>query len=211
MMRNTLILMQSRTGSSAIAGVFRAHGWNTGADRVTSRWYFTHENQEAKKILVGKHGSALEEPLNTGRYRRDMPHVEADADLSKCMNNVGAPWAWKGDAYYLDAWLATFEDLAIVYVIREVEEAIQSSLAPRRFSTDASRSMAEGRLRAHLHKKYEYMRAVQAEHGGIEVDASAVLSGDFKTLQAAIEYAGSAYSEPLTKATVIMDRPRRTT
>ena len=207
-MDNVTILMQSRTGSSAVASAFRAHGWNTGGDKVRSRWYTTHENQDVKQRLVAVYGSNLDQPVNRTRLRMGVSPVGPDQKLRAILDSI-EPWAWKGDAYYLDVFRATFLNLSVIYVIRDVEDAIESSLGPRSLTPEA-RTMHAGALRAHLHQKYDWMRDQQSKIGGVIVDATAVLNGDFDTLKNAITYAEGDWNEDLTKAVIRMNRPART-
>ena len=193
-MRNVVILMQSRTASSLVASAFRAHGWQSNAQKfsqTSGRPYVTHENAMIKAHLVGQYGTAMPKPL--------APLTEPDTELQQIVRvqfGTRPPWLWKGDAYYFEAFRASFEDLAIVYVKRFIPDAVRSSLSSRGFTPGVYKRKAD-ELEAFLRVKYDYMVDLEVEHGGKVVYTTDVLKGTFHTLQNAIEYAGGSWYEDL--------------
>jgi hypothetical protein len=193
-MKNTVILMQSRTASSLVAAAFRAHGWASGGETVTSQTstarYVTHESQAIKKHLVGRYGTAMPEPV---------PWLDAaDENLRQIVaGQFGTkPWVWKGDAYYFEAFKATFDDLAIVYVKRFIPDAVRSSLSHRDYNVQ-QREHEEVVLSRFLRVKYDYMVDLESAHGGKVVYTTDVLKGELATMRQAIEYAGGTWDAAL--------------
>lgn len=199
-MKNVVILMQSRTASSLVAGTFRAHGWSADADSMISRGYHTHENQLLRNHLVGQYGMAMPNPL----LQPSGPDRKLRALV---LGQYGKrPWFWKGDAYYFEAFKATFEDLAIVYVKRYIPDAIRSSLDGRAYPhMGKTRAQCEATLADFLRTKYTYMNTLQTENGGRVVYTTDVLKGIFTTLQKAVNYAGGDWDEDLVHK-VMRDR-----
>lgn len=200
--RNVIILMQSRTASSLVAATFRAHGWQSNAEKVRSQTnsggYVTHENLTIRKHLVGQYGTAMPNPLP--------PLAAPDSKLQQIvMGQFGTwpPWLWKGDAYYFEAFKASFEDLAIVYVKRFIPDAIASSLDMRTLPKAMYAKKAD-ELASFLRTKYDYMVDLEIEHGGKVVYTTDVLKGRFDTLRNAIEYAGRDWDEDLVRQ--VMER-----
>lgn len=191
-MKNVAILMQSRTASSLVAGMFRAHGWHTGGDGVVTRDYVSHESQAVKARLVQEYGVAMTDPA---------PAV-ADEQLRKILGTIPEPWAWKGDIFYANVFRATFPDLAWVYVKRFIPDAVRSSLNER-----AMPIMRAGRawyydelaaeLAAFLRRKYDLMVELETEWGGKVVYTTDVLRGRYHTIRNAIQYAGGEWDEAL--------------
>lgn len=195
-MKNTVILMQSRTASSLVAAAFRAHGWASGGEAVTSQTssarYVTHESPAIKSHLVKRFGSAMPEPVPAS--------IGPDENLQQIVaHQFGAkPWIWKGDAYYFEAFRASFEDLAIVYVKRFIPDAVRSSLSHRMYNVQ-ERERQEVVLSKFLRTKYDYMVDLESEHGGKVVYTTDVLAGELVTLRNAIVYAGGDWDEGLVK------------
>ncbi len=195
--RNVAILMQSRTASSLVAATFRVHGWVTGGDHVMPepRNYVTHENQAVKSYLVKRYGQGLL-----------VPRAGCDYQLRRIFyEEFGKqPWAWKGDVYYAEAFRSTFPNMAWIYVKRDIEDAVQSSMDMRNFpvwrqGVRWERRQVEDELRSFLICKYELMAGLRDRYGGVVVRTSDVLGGDNRTLREAIEYAGGEWNEILAE------------
>jgi len=181
-MRNVAILMQSRTGSSLVASIFRAHGWNTGGDGQKSRDYATHENKGVRKYLVKTYGTNLRSPV-------PKPAVP-DTGLQKIVaRELAEPWAWKGDVFFAEVFKVTFPDLAWIYVKRKIEDAVRSALG------SAEPSSGADELWAFLRCKYDLMVDLETEWGGKVVYTTDVMKGIFHTAENAITYAGGEWDE----------------
>lgn len=199
-MKNVAILMQSRTGSSLVAAIFRAHGWHTGGEnvRVTNRAgkpafdYVSYENRAIRNHLVHTYGAPLKEPARP-TYDMRLVHI---------VDALPQPWAFKGDIYYAEIFRATCPDMAWIYVKRDIEDAIASSMDRRVFpvrrgEVEWGRHELEAELRSFLAVKYWHMDNLRDAHGGLIVDATEVMAGELSSVRLAIEYAGGAWDEAL--------------
>jgi len=200
-MKNAVIFMQSRTGSSMIAGVFRAHGWATGGDDVRSRNYVTHENQRIKTYLKRAYGTR----------RTPVMAAEPDTRLQAIIESEfgDRPWCWKGDLFYASLWSASFPDLAAVYVKRDIPDAVRSGLVGRTFPLRrgdgrvVDYETAASELEDFLKLKFALMDELcLAGLPGRIVDASAVMRGELDTLREAVEYAGGTWDEGAARSVI---------
>lgn len=197
-MKDVAILMQSRTGSSLVAAIFRAHGWHTGGEgvHVSNRLekptytYVSYENQAIRNHLVQTYGSPRQDPVAPTH----------DDVLATIVESLPSPWAFKGDVFYADVFTETFPDIGLIYVQRDVEDAIDSSMDRRTFpiwrgGVPWQRPELEAELREFLVRKYDLMDRLREWHGGALVDTTEVMAGELGTIRDAIAWAGGTWDE----------------
>jgi len=172
-----ILLCTSRSGSSLVAGVFKAHGCNLGGCGEFAD-YARHENLRLKEHLkYRQHENGWKFP----QYVKD-PGGTAELiarlnlDLYKC-----------GVEY----WHILKPFASYVVKIRRDPVAAAKSVAGRHDD-----NMKEAVYR--VGKRYEMLDTIT----GPTVDTDAVIAGDFATLQAAVEHCGLAWDEAKAQAVI---------
>ena len=194
-MTQPIILMQSRTGSSAIASVFRAHGFWTGADDIKTHGYITHENQTVKRFVKAK----WKEEVKQRPITVEKNDWYAFKRLIASIYSNHPRWVWKGAAYIAPLWMLALDDPLFVMVRRNLGDAVASLLKKNRL---VARKYGETEMLRRYTKAYEYMDRVADMHGGVWVNIEEVWDGDFALLQAAIEASGAEWDEGKARASL---------
>ena len=181
-----------------VAAVYHAHGWKTGGLTTQSRDYVTYENQTIVQHLIRVYGKRKKGPVE--------PLVEPDQRLidvvKHCFGNN--PWCWKGDVFYAEAFLGTFPDLALVYVRRNVEDAVNSGLDHRQFPlrSGKTREQAQVELRDFIVAKYAYMHELELKHGGSWIYTDDVLAGNMLWFREAFDEHGFGFDENIARSVI---------
>jgi len=185
--------MQSRTGSSAIASVFAAHGFWTGGESVTSHNYTTHENQRVKSFVKAKWRQQVKvEPITP-----DTTDIAAFRTLVNVTYGRHERWCWKGDAYVAPLWIAALkEPFYFVCVKRNISDAVKSLKSKNRL---VAQNYSDDELHDRYARKYEYMNQLMLQHDGVVVHIEDVWGGDFTLLQLAIEIGGVDFDSARTQ------------
>jgi len=180
-----LILMTSRSGSSLVAKIFAAHGFDAGEEKVFSCGYETFENAAVNR-WIDKTKPKMRK--STGVPCQYIPGVE---ELVTENSLVKTAMEYAG----------VFENLQpkIVLVKRNVESIIASVTAKR----------GEGKKRisaSSIQMRMLGMERMRQEKGGAWVDTDALVAGDMSSIRAAFEYHGIAFDEDKARACVERDK-----
>ena len=192
-----LVLMTSRSGSSLVAGIFAAHGFDTGGPIVLAAGYY---DTEGRKVTAGyetfenaavnqfmrDHKTELK--LITGQFCDYIPGVE------KCIPPNGVV---KIGVEYL----TLFEKLdPMVIAVRRDTVSISRSLASKRGHPD----QASGVEHAVRSRMMALDRAVR-KWNGAWIDVDQIMAGDFSGVKAAFDHHGIPFDEAKARACVNPD------
>lgn len=91
---------------------------------------------------------------------------------------------WKGDVMYY----TLFEPLGpkLIYIKRDIESVVRSISAKNKGAEKAGPKT----VRNLIQFRYNYMDALKAIHGGIEVFTDELIQGNYSSLERAFEYCG---------------------
>jgi hypothetical protein len=181
-----LILMTSRSGSSLVAKIFAAHGFNTGGERVFSCGYETFENAAVNR-WIKRHKSQL--PLQTGEPCAYVPGIES------CIpENAVVKIALE--------YSGLFEKLnpKVITVKRDVTQ-IARSVADKR----GDPSQADGIVPA-MQVRMAGLDSAREKWNGAEINTDEIIAGDFSKVEAAFKHHGLHYDE--VKAWACVDRDK---
>lgn len=170
-----LILMTARSGSSLVAKIFAAHGFDTGPERVFSHGYETFENAEVNKwIAKNKHS------LNkiTGVPCEYVPGIEKFVKSNSVVKTE-----------IEHAGLFCKLEPKVVAVRRNIHAIAQSMANKRGKPQEAGGCISGVRLRLAGLDKFV------AEWDGATVDTDELIAGDFSGVRAAFEHHGLAFDE----------------
>ena len=179
-----LILMTSRSGSSLVAKIFAAHGFNPGGERVHSCGYETFENAAVNQ-WIRDHKPELK--LTTGKFCDFVPGIES------CIPDNGVV---KIGVEYL----TLFEHLnpKVITVKRDVE-SIAKSLATKRGHPDQAAGCIPG-----IMLRFKALDRARAKWNGAEINTDEIIAGDFSKVEAAFNHHELHYNE--AKAWACVDR-----
>jgi len=178
--------MTARSGSSLVAKIFAAHGFDTGPEKVFSHGYETYENAEVNKwIQNNKHRMAK----STGVPCRYVPGIEK---FIKPNSVVKTEIEHAG----------LFEKLnpKVIAVKRNIH-AITRSMADKRgkpWEADGCVGGVRSRLRG--------MDKVVKDMNGATVNTDELVAGDFSSIRDAFEHFGLEFDEDKARACVEPDR-----
>lgn len=160
-----------------VAGCFAQHGVWTGtcrrADSANAKGHF--ENVPLKQAIIHAVGPVVHE----GRWAKPVPGWAGQVKrLIRADGYKHGPWLWKGSAMYWALW----DCMDPVYVcVRRNREAIVASGRESGFF-QARPEAVDSHIRA--------MDELVRDHGGVDVDADAVVAGDHSSLERAFDAVG---------------------
>lgn len=166
-----------------VAGLFAKHGVWVGThwpgDDANAKGHF--ENVRLKRLIKGTvgpvvHRGVVADPI-PGWKAQVLNEIERDGYRE-------GPWLFKGSAMYWRLW-GEF-DPRWVCVRRRIDSILASGEATGFFT-----GPAPGAVEAHV----EAMDTVRDDHGGVDVDADAVVAGDYSTLECALASVGIEMNE----------------
>ena len=174
--------MTSRSGSSLVAKIFAAHGFNTGGEVVHSCGYETFENARVNQWI---RDNKPQLKLATGRFCDFVPGIEA------CIPDDGVV---KIGVEYL----TLFEHLKpkVITVKRDIN-SIAHSLATKRGHPDQANDCVNG-----IKSRFRAMDRALEKWDGAEINTDEIMAGDFSGVQAAFEHHGLEYDEAKARACV---------
>jgi hypothetical protein len=178
--------MTARSGSSLVAKIFAAHGFDTGPEKVFSHGYETFENAEVNKwIAENKHR------LNkvTGVPCRYVPGIEK---IVKSNSVVKTEIEHAGLFCKLNP--------KVIAVKRNVR-AISQSMADKR-----GKPWEAGGCVGGVKARLAGMDKIVAEWGGATVDTDELIAGDFTSIREAFEHHGLEFDESKARACVDPDK-----
>jgi hypothetical protein len=181
-----LILMTSRSGSSLVAKIFAAHGFDTGGERVFTHGYETFENAAVNQFMRD-HKPQLK--LTTGVFCDYVPGIE------KCIPKNGVV---KIGVEYLPV----FEHLdPKVITVKRNPEAVASSLATKRGYPEQAASCMNAVL-----ARFCALDRAREKWGGAEIDTDEIMSGDMSKVRAAFEHFGLEYDDEKARACINQEK-----
>lgn len=177
-----LILMTSRSGSSLVAKIFAAHGFDTGGQRVFSQGYETFENAAVNQFMRD-HKPELK--LTTGQFCEYVPGIE------KCIPENGVV---KIGVEYLPL----FKNLKPkVITVKRNAWSIARSLATKRGHPEQAEE-----IMSVIHLRFAALDRALEQWDGAEIDTDDIMAGDLSGVRAAFEHHGLEFDEAKARACV---------
>lgn len=181
-----LILMTARSGSSLVAKIFVAHGFDAGAEKVFSHGYETFENADVNQwILDNKYRMHCV----TGKMCRYVPGIE------DCVPPNGVV---KTAVEY--GGLFDKLDPKVIVVKRNAMSIARSWASKRGKPDDYNMHIGGARLRM------AGMDRIVRERNGAAINTDQIMSGDFSGCRAAFEHHGLEFDEAKARACVDPDK-----
>jgi hypothetical protein len=178
--------MTARSGSSLVAKIFAAHGFDTGPEKVFSHGYETFENAAVNKwITKNKH------KLNksTGVPCKYKPGIEEFVNQNSVV---------KTEIEHA----GLFDKLEPkIILVRRKAECIAASVANKRGRSGDAR----GHIGA-VQVRMAGMERLRKKAGGAWVDTDQLLAGDFSSIREAFEHHGLEFNESKARACVDHDK-----
>lgn len=171
-------MMTSRSGSSLVASIFAAHGFNYGDEFDHPFNYHTRESVTIKKWVADVKSAA---GYQNGEFCKPLDELPPhDVSLIK----IGVEY-WP-----------LFKPLNwhVVTVYRNPANIVRSVMAKN------PGDLAE--VTALTHRRMEMMEQVRREANGAEVNADEIMAGDFSSVSAAFEHFGLPFDEAKARACV---------
>lgn len=192
MTRPILLWMTSRSRSSMVSAIFIEHGVWWGNTPATISGYEMNENQNIKKILK-KYKSKWGRPYMRAIAADDDVFQNFQDDLARVVPS-DKTWMMKTGVEYFPA----YESLNPynVFITRNPEDTARS-LSDKRHDVDFEDALKTANWR------FNFMKQLQLQHGGIFVSTDKIITGDFSDIQQAIEYCDIVYNEEATKKAII--------
>lgn len=182
-----LLMMQSRSGSSMVASIFDAHGYEThGSGNPNQFGYKSYEHVAAKKWLTSRKKSI---DYENGRFCEPLEGVEGVINPNDCVK-MGVEY-----------WPCLRHLAAKVFCIRRDPMQIAKSLQEKR--NKRNRSLQPPRQMWDMVKRREKMLdTVRDESGGVDIHVEPIVAGDFSGLRAAFEFHGLEFDEEKARAMI---------
>ena len=188
MKRPILLWMTSRSRSSMVSSIFAQHGIFWGDTQKQSAGYDTYENQNIKslqkKIFKSLRGL---DPINDND-----PVNEFLKELNKFVPQTRT-WSMKTGVEFFNAFLPL--NPYNIFITRKPEDIAQS-LCNKRPGSNYDEALDV------VHWRFNYMKELQAEHGGVFVSTDKIIAGDFSEIKEAIEYCDLEYDEEAAKRAI---------
>ena len=178
-----LILMTARSGSSLVAKIFAAHGFDAGNERVYSHGYETFENAKVNR-WIDDHIDQMR-PLTTGHPCKYIPGIE------DCIPPNGVV---KTAVEYSGLFVKM--DFKLITVKRDVR-SIAESVAIKRGEPGTADSIVGAMM-----SRMAGMDRLRDKWNGAEIDTDQIMSGDFAGVRAAFEHHGLEFDEAKARACV---------
>jgi hypothetical protein len=181
-----LILMTAQSGSSLVAKIFAAHGFDTGPEKVFCHGYETFENAAVNQwILDNKHLMGCE----TGEMCKYVPGVE---DCVPPNGVVKTALEYGG----------VFEKLnPKVIAVKRHPMSIARSWADRRGNPADYKLHIGGAM-----VRMKGLDRIVEKCNGAAIDTDQIMSGDFSGVRAAFEHHGLEFDEDKARACVNPDK-----
>ena len=177
-----LILMTSRSGSSLVAKIFAAHGFDTGGQRVFTNGYETFENACVNQFMRDNKPAIQ---LRTGQPCTFVPGIE------KCIPPNAV--VKTGVEYQ-----TIFKDLdPMVITVKRDAWSIAHSLATKRGHPEQAEGCIGG-----IRARFKALDLVREKWNGAEINTDEIMAGDFTSVRAAFEHHGLEYDEAKARACV---------
>ena len=182
-----LILMTARSGSSLVAKIFAAHGYDTGGERVFSCGYETFENAAVNQFMRDNKPRLK---LTTGQFCDYIPGIEACIPPNGVVK-IGVEY------------LTLFEKLnpKVIAVRRDVQSIARSLADKRGHPEQATRG-----LERVMHLRMSALGRAVDKWDGAWIDTDDIMAGDFSGVRAAFEKHGLEYDDEKARACVDADK-----
>lgn len=182
-----LLLMQSRSGSSLVASIFAAHGYDTkNTDEENQFGYKDFEHLPAKKWLYSRKKKI---GYTGGEFCQPMQGIESVITPNDCVK-IGVEY-WP-----------CFQHLdAKVFCIRRDPEQIAKSLSEKR-DNRSRKLQPDDKMREMVHRRVEMLNQARDESGGADIFVEHIVAGDFGQLRAAFDYHGLEFNEEKARGCV---------
>lgn len=194
-----LVLMTARSGSSLVAKIFAAHGFDTGGERHFSHgtevfedgrrcpWrYETFENVAVKQWIKDRKSKL---PVVTGEFCNYIHGIEKCIPPNAVVK-IGVEY------------LPLFEKLnpKVITVKRNINSIAMSWVSKRHNQEKAKQSIPG------LHLRIAALDVALKKWGGAEIDTDQIMSGDFSGVRAAFKHHGLEFDEDKAQACVEPDK-----
>ena len=205
MSKLVLILCTPRTGSSIVSQIFWRHGcWvsKQTAKYVNQFGYTTYEDRSIRTVVKRqwtdylkkfKHKKVNGAPIVPSKRYLDNIKVIVNRTVPK---NVEF-WMFKTSAQSYPLFIQF--DPIFIFVDRDEDQAVQS-LYDKSLVREQYRSKDE--MRKIYRRRMDTMSNIKEEHGGEWVNTDELMSGDYNSIQRAVEYCGLEYDPELVDASL---------
>lgn len=205
MLKVTLLLMTSRSGSSMVAEIFEQHGWkwasNPKKNPVVGRnvRYRSFENQVIKGYLKSEFGTPLGDMITFDDRHVAEFHALLNREFSG-MLRWNVRHFWKGAVEFFPLWNGLAEDRLIqiepIVVYRPLEKVIESVLAKRggRGSLPEARAITE--------KRYDILHELMSESAYPAVMTDELVSGNLSSIEQAFAEYGHGFDPAVARAVI---------
>lgn len=187
-----LILMQSRSGSSLVASILNAHGYNTKhREQINQFGYMAYEHNAAREWLYARKSKMGYAGGRFGKAIKGIEDVFKDGDCVK----IGVEY-WH-----------CFKHLPVkVFCVRRNPEQIKKSLIEKRNLSGNLRPSTPQSILEIINRRVEMLDQARDESGGVDVGIEQIVAGDFSGLKAAFEHHGMPFDEAKAMACVAPDK-----
>ena len=177
-----LILMTSRSGSSIVAKIFAAHGYDTGGEEVHSCGYETFENAKVNQFMRD-HKPKIR--LSVGVFCDLVPGVE-DCIPPNGVVKIGVEY------------LPLFEKLnpKVITVKRDIRSIALS------WASKGGHPGQTWDMETVIKKRFAAMDRAREKWNGAEINTDEIMAGDFSKVEAAFRHHGLKYDEAKARACV---------
>ena len=172
-----VVVAQSRSGSSLLMKIVRAHGFDTGEVRPKGR-YANYESLAVHRFLQ----------LNRDRIahsgRKDNDLSLADALRNTFFKSVNGDAALKVMIQHEDLARAAFPDAFYIYAIRDTE-AVSKSLWKK-----GRQHLSPNAMMGHANYRNDWIKRNAEKYECPVVQMSRLMEGDTQSLEIAMKYCG---------------------
>jgi len=175
-----LILMQSRSGSSLVASIFAAHGFDTKHSNSISQFGYMYWEHEPAKAWLRDHKRGM--GYATGVFCKQLSGIESVIDENDCVKTGVEYWpCFKHLDYKL-------------FIVRRDPWQICKSLQEKR--NPRSRKLQPPREMWQTVKTRERMLDQARDEGdGVDIHTERLVAGDFSEIRKAFEHHGIEFNE----------------
>ena len=174
-----LVLMQSRSGSSLVASIFHAHGYDCRhSGTVNGHGYCNYEAVEVRKWLLS-HKPAMH--YRAAHWVDYVPGIDGLIRPNDCVKTGIEYWP-------------IFRPLNMrVFTVRRDPDSIIRSLMEKNPGPD---------IEPIISARSAMLDAARAEAGGVDIDADQIIAGDFSGIREAFAWHGLPFNEKKARGCV---------
>lgn len=182
-----LILMQSRSGSSLVASIFNAHGFDTKHTRHVNQFkYLDYEHQAAKNWCYARKEKM---GYQTCKFVEPLAGIDDLIEINDCVK-IG-----------IEYWPVFRHLQPKVFCVRRDPLQIAKSLQAKR--TKRNRElMPDDEMWRSIRIRENMLDQARKESGGIDIHVQPIMDGDFTGIEGAFNHHGLEFNPGAAKACI---------